>query len=143
MSTAQTPDDPLRGTGRTTADVLTTIAAALREPGRWILYYDHSGIKNAECYRAVIKKLVNALGLRIDVSVVGLNPVIRSPRPNETNTRPISGDHLWAAPGVNTKDADPIGTVTLSWPDALVAVAGILAWPAVIIAVFWAAAMSR
>lgn len=34
-------DDPKRGTGRTTALMLKTIAAAIEHPGEWIEFVDH------------------------------------------------------------------------------------------------------
>jgi hypothetical protein len=37
-----TPDDPGRGTGRTTARMLQAIAAALLAPDQWVEFIDHA-----------------------------------------------------------------------------------------------------
>jgi len=58
--------DPLRGTGRTTAGILRTIAHALENPGKWVPFTDHSGCRSPkrDCH---IIDIVNRLKLQMSV----------------------------------------------------------------------------
>lgn len=57
-------DDPMRGTGRTTAGMLRAIAAALESPETWVTFKDHSG----KCIDSqILKDLIASLYLVIDV----------------------------------------------------------------------------
>lgn len=62
-------DDPMRGTGRTTAGMLRAIASALENPDQWVPFTDHAS--NTAAFRGhnlhQIWRMVNHLGLHIEV----------------------------------------------------------------------------
>ena len=63
-------DDPMRGTGRTTAGLLRVIAQAIESPGRTFVFADHAGPQrgSAPDFANAIRGMVDTLKLE-DMSV--------------------------------------------------------------------------
>ena len=61
-------EDPLRGTGRSTAKVLHAIAFAIECRGQWVPFVDHYPMKGtAEDFADALKMTAERLGLLIQV----------------------------------------------------------------------------
>jgi len=74
--------DDYRGIGRTTAEMLATIASALLSPDQWVTFRDHSGRKTQELlaiHAGVIRRMGKDLFLTIDVRVARGVVKVRSP----------------------------------------------------------------
>jgi NTP pyrophosphatase (non-canonical NTP hydrolase) len=74
-------DDPMRGTGRTTALMLHAIASALQQPDEWVQFHDHakSDIGHQLRHLDAIGHVAAALHLTLDVEIVGSEIRLRSP----------------------------------------------------------------
>ena len=75
------PDDPKRGTGRTTALMLHAIAHALESPDQWVAYRDHYAhpISMNQTYIRCILGMAERLGLTIEVDEQDGHIMLRSP----------------------------------------------------------------
>lgn len=62
-------EDPSRGTGRTTALMMTVLAKASSSPGEWIEFHDHyqHWRNHAHIFAKTIKGLAKGTGLNYDV----------------------------------------------------------------------------
>lgn len=79
MSKKSSVDDPLRGTGRTTAGVLDALSRALLHPGQEQMFRDHDGMTAVRALRLKhqVLRAAAALGIRhLTVSVNTCNDVV-------------------------------------------------------------------
>lgn len=74
-------DDPLRGTGRTTACILEAFANALRHPDEWVLFSDHEPMTEdrAASLAPYMARQARECGLKLDVIQDGACILVRSP----------------------------------------------------------------
>jgi hypothetical protein len=79
----QQADDPLRGSGRTTACILRTFAAALENPEKWVQFQDHASRSDSfESLQATASELshkADLYGLTLDVGLRRDHVAVRSP----------------------------------------------------------------
>ena len=63
-------DEPLRGTGQTTARMLRAMAAVLERPDEWVTFRDHFPSRDAvrvRAYATLLSDLVRRMCLTMDV----------------------------------------------------------------------------
>lgn len=72
-------DDKLRGTGRTTAGILRTLAHALENPDRWVPFTDHSGKTNPIVFIPMFHCAADNLRLAIRVRKTADGVAVMSP----------------------------------------------------------------
>jgi len=73
------PNDPNRGTGRTTALLLHAIAEALEHPNTWIPFQDHANHTDPELFANALANMANNLRLTMRVRIHANQAWIMSP----------------------------------------------------------------
>lgn len=79
----QQADDPLRGSGRTTACILRTFAAALEKPNKWVQFHDHAprsgSFESLQATALECRDVAELLCLKLDVGIFRDHVAVRSP----------------------------------------------------------------
>lgn len=79
----QQVDDPMRGSGRTTACILRTFAAALEKPDKWVPFHDHvnrsTSFESLQATALECRDAAELLCLKLDVGVFRDHVAVRSP----------------------------------------------------------------